>query len=84
MAEDIKKGLDSLSGIVDSGKWVMNYPYGNYSDTVIEYISGKGCCLGLSVEAGLTDVTDKDMRYRVPRFDTNDYPPKSDNYKKFM
>lgn len=83
MAEDISKGLDSLLGIVDSKHWVMNYPYGNYSDDVIDYISKNGCCLGLSVEAELCDVSNSDMRYRLPRFDTNDYPPKSRNYENY-
>lgn len=84
MQEDIHKGLESLADVVNPQQWVMNYPYGNYSDTVIDYIAKNGCCMGLSVEAGVADVTNQALRYRVPRFDTNDYPPKSSNYENYQ
>ena len=52
----------------------MNYPYGNYSEQVVEYVREKGCVLGLSVEADYA--TPGADCYTLPRFDTNDLPPK--------
>lgn len=60
----------------------MNYPYGSYNDKVIEYIAEIGCKVGITVKVGIAD-TQVDGRYELPRFDTNDFPPASDNYKKY-
>ena len=54
----------------------MNYPYGSYDDRVIKYISELGCCLGLTTEVQRADIR-MDDRYKLPRFDCNDFPPKS-------
>ena len=79
MKQDILKAKDVLADFLDED-WVMNYPYGNYSDEVIEVIKANGCVLGMSTEVRLADL-DMDNRYALPRLDTNDFPPKSDNYK---
>ena len=70
-----------MSGLLDEKKWVINYPYGSYSDEVIVGIQDKGCILGLSTDVRVSDL-DKDNRFTLPRLDTNDFPPKSENYKK--
>lgn len=77
MRKDIKKALEFFSDVVDTKCWVMNYPYGHYSDDVVKYISSIGCVLGLTVEVRYADII-QDNRYLLPRFDTNDLPPKGD------
>jgi peptidoglycan/xylan/chitin deacetylase (PgdA/CDA1 family) len=81
MHKDIDEALDSLEGIVDRNKWIINYPYGNYSDEVIEYARNNGAVLGLSTEVRAANF-ETDNVYALPRFDCNDFPPKSDNYIK--
>ncbi len=80
MKKDIDMALDSLGEFLDRDCWVMNYPYGNHSQAVIDYISSKGACLGLTTEVRAADLS-KDNKFTLPRFDCNDFPPKSENYK---
>ena len=81
MERDIDKALECMQDYVDLQKWVLNYPYGSYNDGVIESIKRKGCCLAMATEVR-TAVVPMDSRYALPRLDTNDFPPKSENYKK--
>ncbi len=74
MEQDIRKALDYFSDVVDSERWVMNYPYGNYNEDVVRFVRANGCRLGLSVEADYAD--EASDRFALPRFDTNDLPPK--------
>lgn len=80
---DIDMALDALDGIVDRKRWVINYPYGSYSTDVVSLAKRKGCVLGLATDVRVADL-EKDDRFLLPRLDTNDYPPKSDNYLKRM
>ena len=57
--------------------FVMNYPYGNYSEEVISYVKQKGCGLGVSVEARGTQLG-VDNRFALPRWDCNDVYPKGE------
>lgn len=75
MKQDIDRALEFFDGVIDRNNWVMNYPYGNYSEDVIEYIKGIGCTLGLSVEARQAEIG-VDDRFALPRLDTNDIYPK--------
>ena len=59
----------------------MNYPYGNSNEGVVSYIEQKGCKLGLTTEVRVADKT-VDNKFLIPRLDCNDFPPKSENYKK--
>lgn len=77
MKRDIDLALDFFDGVIDRNNWVMNYPYGNYSADVIQYVKGKGCCLGLSVEARIAELGTDDL-YVLPRLDTNDIYPRGD------
>lgn len=79
MKLDIDKALDVMSEFIDQGKWVMNYPYGNSNENVIEYCRSKGCQVGLTAEARIADLK-SDNRFLLPRLDCNDMPPKSTNY----
>lgn len=82
MQKDISQGVEALDEFIDKSQWVMNYPYGNYNNDVIEYISAKGACLGLTTEVRVADIA-RDNPLKLPRLDCNDFPPKSDNYAKY-
>ena len=81
MEADIDKALEVMDEFIDTDAWVMNYPYGNYNDGVLEYLKEKGCRLGLTTEVRVADI-DKDGALELPRLDCNDFPPKSDTYRK--
>lgn len=53
--------------------WTMAYPFGNYSDTVVEVVRQKGCSLAFTTEPEIAELT-PESRFTVPRFDTNDFP----------
>ena len=76
MQQDIDKALTVMDEFIDRDNWVMNYPYGSYNDDVVEYISSKGAKLGLTTEVRMADVI-SDNPFLMPRFDCNDFPPKS-------
>lgn len=82
MIQDMNRALEVMSDFVDASNWVMNYPYGSYNDEVIAYISKHGCKAGLTVNPAIADIS-VDNRYALPRLDTNDFPPKSENYLMF-
>lgn len=63
---DIDLALDSMSELVDRKQWVINYPYGSYSEKVIEWIQGKGCLLGLSTDVKVADL-ERDNQFVLPR-----------------
>lgn len=81
MHADIDKSLDTMAEFIDKNCWVMNYPYGNNNSEVVSYIEQKGCKLGLTTEVRVAGGADN--KFLLPRFDCNDFPPKSENYKKF-
>lgn len=79
MKDDITKALEIMDEFIDRNEWVMNYPYGNYSQDVIDFISKKGAFLGITTAVRTADLN-KDSRYELPRYDCNDFPPKSTRY----
>lgn len=81
MQQDIKMALDTLDEFIDRKRWVMNYPYGNYSDDVLKYVKTEGACVGLTTEVRLAKIG-QDNPLTLPRLDCNDFPPKSKNYKR--
>ena len=81
MHEDIDKALEVMDGFVDRKCWVMNYPYGNYSEDVLKYVCGKGACVGLTTAVQIADLK-RDRALELPRLDCNDFPPKSKNYRR--
>lgn len=82
MHEDIDHAIDVMQEFINPECWVMNYPYGNQNQEVVDYIKSKGCVLGLTTEVRAADL-DTDDRYLFPRLDCNDFPPKSENWKKY-
>lgn len=81
METDIAASLSALSDVVDAESYVMNYPYGNYSQDVLSYLRETGCKLAMTGEETIA-VPEKNNRLLLPRLDCNDFPPKSDNYAK--
>lgn len=81
MIGDIDKMIESMDELIDKNRWVLNYPYGNYNDSVLKEIEKRGCILGMTTECRIADAN-KDNRFKIPRMDCNDFPPKSDNYIK--
>ncbi len=79
MRKDISRGVEVLDEFIDTKSWVMNYPYGDYNERIMEYLSGCGCRMAVTIETRVSNVK-KDHRYRIPRLDCNDFPPKSKNY----
>jgi peptidoglycan/xylan/chitin deacetylase (PgdA/CDA1 family) len=80
MKQDISMALEVMDEFIDRKRWVMNYPYGNYNQNVIDYVKSRGACVGLAVEGRVATVG-VDPALELPRFDCNDFPPKSENYK---
>lgn len=76
MEADIDAALSALSDVVDTGSFIMNYPYGNYNDDVVSCLKRKGCTLSMTVEPRMAD-PDKDSPLLLPRLDCNDFPPKT-------
>lgn len=80
MQSDITKALEVMDEFIDSKCWVMNYPYGNYSKEVLDFIDRKSAKVGVTTKVSIAHLK-KDNRLELPRLNCNDFPPKSDNYR---
>lgn len=80
--KELNKALDSMSEFIDRDNWVMNYPYGSYNKDTLEILKKLNCKLALSTKVDVCDLN-KCGKYELPRLDTNDFPPKSENYLNF-
>lgn len=78
-ARDMDLALEAMEGIVDPTGWIMCYPYGSHSDDVEQIARSKGAVLGVTTQLRTADLR-KDSPFQLPRLDTNDFPPVSDNY----
>ncbi len=85
MERDVDKALSVMTklGVIEPKAWVMNYPYGSYNEAVLDYIKSRGAVMGLTTEVRVAEI-EKDEPMKLPRLDCNDFPPRSENYKKFM
>lgn len=79
---DIEMAMDVFDGIIDPKSWICCYPYGSVSDSVVEIAQKMGAMSGLTTSVGAANCPLAD-HYRVPRLDTNDFPPKSDYYLEY-
>ncbi len=79
MKSDLNQALDSLNEFIDRKHWVMNFPYGNYNQGVLDYIKNQGACMGLTTDVRVAEIG-KDNVLELPRLDCNDVPPKSNSY----
>ncbi|MCG3864928.1 polysaccharide deacetylase family protein [Photobacterium sp. Ph5] len=64
-------------------KWTACYPYGSFSDDVASELLVQNCKLAFTTEVKMVDI-DNDNKLLYARLDANDFPPKSDNYKKYL
>jgi len=81
--EDIEKALNTFTGIVDPHRWICCYPYGSYSKEVERIIQKRGAAAGFTTKVDQARLDDYG-RFELPRFDTNDFPPISYNYRRMM
>ena len=65
------KFLDEIG--VDMTNWTACYPYGSYDQKSVDMLGEKGCKVALTTEVRVADL-EKDHRFLMPRFDTNDFP----------
>lgn len=79
---EIAKSIEFI-GMVggDPNNWTICYPYGNYNEDTIVLLKQHRCRMGLSTKLGVVDFNDgkTDAIYKLPRFDTNDFPKKADD-----
>lgn len=74
---DIGKALDVFDGIIDGNAWTFCYPYGAHQQSLLDYCKSINCVAGFTVEPKIADLDVIDPLL-IPRYDTNDYPPKSE------
>lgn len=73
--QDINSALDVFDGVIDRDNWVFVYPYGATQENMLSYCKSIHCVAGLTVEPKVAYLDQIDPLL-IPRFDTNDYPPK--------
>lgn len=78
---DLDKSLNVLDGLITPDCFVMNYPYGSYNENVIRYLRKNNCKIGLTTDVGYVNLNEHD-RLLLPRLDTNDFPPVSNNFRR--
>jgi peptidoglycan/xylan/chitin deacetylase (PgdA/CDA1 family) len=74
---EVDKALDFLRSIgspVDDF-WTMCYPFGGWSEGLLDVLREKDCALGLTTEVATADL-DHHEKLTLPRYDTNDFPKK--------
>lgn len=75
---EVEKSLDFLRRIgspVDD-YWVMCYPFGGWSESLLDVLRRYNCTLGLTTEVASVDLQSRDP-LTLPRFDTNDFPKRA-------
>ncbi|PST91223.1 polysaccharide deacetylase [Photobacterium jeanii] len=78
---EISKSKDFLQSLgCDMTNWTACYPYGSSSQDVIDELEKQGCKLAFTTEVDIVDI-ETASPFLLPRLDTNDFPPKSQNYK---
>ncbi|GHV14989.1 hypothetical protein FACS189491_11810 [Spirochaetia bacterium] len=80
MKRDITEALDVFDGVIDTHNWIMCYPYGSYNTETINFLKESGCRFGFTTEVAIANLP-TERCLELPRLDTNDFPPKSENYK---
>jgi len=80
MQTDITNALDVFDEVVDKNDWIMCYPYGSYNNDTLTFLKESGCSYAFTTKIAVAKLP-IDKRLELPRLDTNDFPPKSENYK---
>lgn len=79
MKRDISKAIEVFNNLININSWILCYPYGSYNENVLSYAKNNGCMVGFTTEVRVANI-DLDDDLTLPRLDTNDFPPKSENY----
>ena len=74
--QDIQSALDVFDSVIDRKKWTFCYPYGATQNSLLHYCKSIHCIAGFTVEPRVADL-EQENPLLIPRYDTNDYPPKS-------
>jgi hypothetical protein len=75
---EIDLGLAFLRDLgAPAGRWMMNYPYGGWNESLLQILRRKGCTAGLSTRVDVADL-DRDDALLLPRLNTNDLPTRAD------
>lgn len=80
LRNDLNQALDVFDGIIDLKNWCICYPYGSYNDLVIQISKEMGATSGMGTNVAQYCCEQDDI-FKLPRLDTNDFPPRSNNYK---
>ena len=80
MRYDIAMALETMDEFIDRKRWVMNYPYGNYNQDVLDYIKSQGACVGLTTQVRIANIRE-DNPLELPRLDCNDFHQRVKNIK---
>ena len=80
LRDDLTQALDVFDEVIDPSDWTNCYPYGSYDENVIRISRELGATSGLGVKVAIYH-PGQDSIFEIPRLDTNDFPPKSENYK---
>lgn len=83
LQRDVMQALDVFDGVTNRNGWICVYPYGSTSESVINVVKEMGAIGGLGTEVGPCPLS-RQVLYSMPRFDANDFPPKSENYRCFL
>ena len=83
LASELMKSKEFLTSMgCDMSQWTACYPYGSSSDSVVKELEFQGCKLAFTTEVKVAEI-DNHSKLLIPRLDTNDFPPNSDNYKNY-
>jgi len=81
-AADIDDSLNFLESLgAPTNNWIMCYPYGAYNDALVQFLTSRGCAIGLTTEVAPANLGSH-HRLRLPRLDTNDFPTTADGQHK--
>jgi peptidoglycan/xylan/chitin deacetylase (PgdA/CDA1 family) len=71
---EIDRSTSFLRGFgCELSDWVIGYPYGAFSDSLLRILRRRGCQAGFTTEVRIADL-DRDDPLTLPRLDTNDLP----------
>ncbi|MBN2240062.1 MAG: polysaccharide deacetylase family protein [Dehalococcoidales bacterium] len=72
---EVIKSVELLKAVYgdNPGDWMMSYPYGDWSEELIQILKEHGCVAGLTTEVSIARVL-PETKFLLPRLDTNDLP----------
>lgn len=71
---EIEGGCKFLKELgVNMDSWTMCYPYGAYTDSLIQLLQKYNCRLGFTTKVAVANLN-VDDKFKIPRLDTNDIP----------